>query len=83
MPGTIGFISEVSLIIGIFEKFELIALLLFVPICICSYRNYLLFSQICMGIPSNNMFGPYKLNKDISITQKKKFQENEILFIKN
>jgi hypothetical protein len=29
------------------------------------------------------MFGPYKLNKDISITQKKKFQENEILFIKN
>lgn len=76
LPGTVGFIAEFSLICGLFEHFPFMAVLMLVPTALAAFRNYLLFTQICMGVPST-YFGEYFLKrKNISNNFKNKFNKN-------
>lgn len=48
-PGTCGFIGEACLIWGCFMYFPYSAFLLFFPMTIMSFRNFLLYTQLCWG----------------------------------
>lgn len=68
IPGTINFVAEITLIGGLFENFNTVALFILIALVISSFRNFLLFTQICMGV-SSSFLNPYLVYED---TKKKK-----------
>jgi NADH:ubiquinone oxidoreductase subunit 4 (subunit M) len=69
IPGTINFVAEITLIGGLFENFNTVAIFILIALVISSFRNFLLFTQICMGV-SSRFLNPYLVYED---TKKKKF----------
>ena len=85
MPGTIGFVSEISIICGIFEYFPIVGFIIIIPTALAAFRNYLLFTQICLGNPSsflssynffpdksgdsNTEWAPKKINRKVFIVK--------------
>lgn len=73
LPGTISFVSEITLIGGLFEFFPITSCFLLIPIVVSSYRNFILFTQLCMGVPSSYL-NPYFISE---------YNEKKILIVKH
>ena len=63
IPGTISFVAEITLIGGLFENFPWVAWLVLLALVISSFRNFLLFTQVCMGV-SPSFLNPYLIGED-------------------
>ena len=60
VPGTVGFIAEAPLIWGCFTHFPYCGFLMLFPVSLMAFRNFVLFAQICWGVPYNYLT-PVKL----------------------
>lgn len=87
MPGTIGFVGEAGLIWGMYSHFPFIATLTLAPAGIMGFRNFLLFTQLCQGIPHpylrSNFFKKDTDSKSIEIFKSwdiNQYMEGKVLY---